>query len=111
MTRTTSAGPARTLFWHFPGYLEANARRGSWRTTPGSVARRGNLKAIFWYETRRWSLYDLAADVGELHDLAAERSSDLRMLAGELHEWLSATQSPMPTDRQGQPVPLPTAPD
>jgi len=97
----------RALFWHFPGYLQANGRRGTWRTTPGSVVQRGDLKAIFWFETRRWSLYDLAADLNEAADLADERPEALRALAGELREWLRATDAPMPRQPGGGPVALP----
>ena len=105
------AAPDRTLFWHFPGYLEANARRGTWRTTPCSVARDGDLKVMFWYETGTWSLFDLGTDIGEQHDLAAERTAERNRLAGTLIEWLQSTQAPMPNDLAGNPVALPQPPE
>ena len=106
-----AALPARTLFWHFPGYLEANSRRGTWRTTPCSVIRSEDLKAIFCYETRSWSLFDLATDIGENHDLATRRAADLTSLADALIAWLDTTQAPMPNDLDGKPVTHPDAPE
>ena len=102
--------PERALFWHFPGYLEANARQGTWRTAPASSIRRGNLKAVFWYETRTWSLFDLAADLNEAHDLAAERVQALRPLASELVQWLRTNNAPLPKDLAGGAVALPAIP-
>lgn len=102
---------ARPLFWHFPGYLEASRRKGTWRTTPVSVVREGDLKAMFWYETRTWALYDLAADLNESRDLAQERPEDLRRLAATLCEWLQRTGAPTPSERDGGPVPLPSVPE
>ncbi len=101
----------RDLFWHFPGYLQANGKRGTWRTTPGSVIRRGDLKAIYWYETRSWALYDLAADLNEARDLAAQRPAELRELATALRGWLERTDAMLPREIGGGPVPLPPVPE
>jgi len=100
----------RALFWHFPGYLEANAKQGTWRTTPAASVRRGDLKAIFWFETRTWSVFDLAADIGEAQNLASSRPELLRPLAAELRAWLLATKAPMPHAIGGGPVAAPSVP-
>ena len=47
-----------------------------WRFGPQKAVRRGSWKLVDWrdFETKKdsgWQLYDLAADVGESHDLAA----------------------------------------
>ena len=102
---------ARALFWHFPGYLQANSKAGTWRTTPVASVRRGDLKAMYWFETRSWSLYDLAVDISESRDLASTRSGELRALAGELRAWLVATEAPMPKEVGGGPVALPDLPE
>lgn len=102
--------PQRALLWSFPGYLEANAQRGTWRSTPVATIRRGDWKAMFWFETRSWSLFDLARDVGEARDLAAEQPEQLAPLAAELRSWLAATAAPLPRGADGAPVPLPDAP-
>ena len=101
----------RALLWHFPGYLQASSKMGTWRTTPVSVIRRGDLKAMFWFETRSWSLFDLASDISESDNLAKSRSEDLRTLATELREWLRVTKAPMPSEIGGGPVGLPSIPE
>lgn len=101
----------RPLFWHFPGYLEASSKKGTWRTTPVAVVRDGGLKAMFWFETRQWALYDLAADIGEARDLAQERPDDLRRLGSKLCAWLASTAAPMPREPGGAAVPPPPVPE
>ena len=100
----------RALFWHFPGYLAANGKMGTWRTTPAASMRRGDLKVVFWFETRTWSLFDLAVDLNEANNLAASRPDDLRPLAQELRGWLLRTDAPMPRTIGGGPVALPVVP-
>jgi arylsulfatase A-like enzyme len=106
---TPAAVASRPLFWHFPGYLEASGKNGTWRTTPAAAIRDGDLKAIFWFEQRRWALYDLAADISESHDLAGKRPADLHRLATQLRAWLSRTNAPMPHHKDGTPAALPPA--
>jgi arylsulfatase A-like enzyme len=101
----------RALFWHFPGYLQANGKAGTWRTTPAASVRRGDLKAMFWFETRTWSMFDLAADIGESNNLASSRPDELRALAAELRAWLAKTSAPMPSEVGGGPVALPDLPE
>lgn len=103
--------PERALLWHFPGYLQANGKQGTWRTTPAACIRRGNLKAIYWFETRQWSLFDLATDLSESTNLAPSRPDDLRPLAAELRTWLATTNAPLPRQKTGTTVPLPTPPN
>ena len=105
-----AAVPARPLFWHFPGYLEASSRSGTWRTTPVSVVREGDLKAMFWFETRTWALYDLAADINESRDLGPTRPDELRRIAAKLCAWLERTGAPMPRQQGGAAVPQPSVP-
>jgi len=102
---------ARSLYWHFPGYLQANSKAGTWRTTPVACVRRGPLKVMYWFETRTWSMFDLAADIGESQDLAAKRPGELRTLAADLRAWLVATNAVMPKEIGGGPVALPDLPE
>lgn len=97
----------RPLIWHFPGYLQANSRRGTWRTTPGTVVRLGDLKLMWWYEIESWALYDLAADLGEDRNLAEERPEDVRRLGRVMIDWLEATKAPRPTTPAGELCGLP----
>jgi arylsulfatase A-like enzyme len=103
--------PPRALFWHFPGYLEANTKQGTFRTTPTAVVRRGDLKAMYWFESRSWSLFDLDADINESENLSAKRPEDLARLAAELRQWLVATKAPMPIAKSGEAVELPDLPN
>jgi hypothetical protein len=73
--------------------------------------RRGDLKVVYWYETRTWSLFDLAADINEANDLASARPGELRQLAEELRTWLLRTKAPMPHVIGGGPVALPGMPE
>ncbi len=38
------------LYWHFPGYLQANEKKGIWRTTPAGAIRSGDYKLIEFFE-------------------------------------------------------------
>ncbi|MEM7198837.1 MAG: sulfatase [Planctomycetota bacterium] len=100
--------PPRDLFWHFPAYLEAHGKRGTWRTTPVSVIRRGNHKLLYFYETRTWQLFDVDVDLGETHDLAAARPALVADLGAALRTWLTATGAALPRSKaDGQVVPVP----
>ena len=83
------------LYWHFPGYLEA-FEPGHWRTTPVSVIRAGPWKLLHFYEDDRLELYNLDADLGERHDVAAERPSVRQRLHRRLLRWLEAMNAPLP---------------
>ncbi len=87
----------RPLYWHFPGYLQANVREGTWRTTPASAIRVGTHKLIETFETGRIELYDLDVDPGETRDLTEERPELAEELHGRLRRWRAEVDAPMPT--------------
>ena len=74
--KTTS--PTRT-FWHFPHYTNQGGR-------PGGAVRDGDWKFIVHYDTNKPELYNLASDISETRNLAAENPGRAR----EMHRWLSA---------------------
>ena len=88
----------RTLVWHFPGYLEANVREGTWRTTPVTALRRGRYKLIEFYETGRVEVYDLVEDPGETRDLSQVegRASTMRSL---MLAWRAEVSAPMAREK------------
>jgi arylsulfatase A-like enzyme len=88
----TGAGaiPERELFWHYPHY--SNQGVG-----PAGAVRSGSLKLIEWFEDMRCELYDLAADPGERHDLAAEKPEQAAVLRERLHAWRREVDAAMPT--------------
>ena len=82
--------PERPLFWHFPHYSNQGGR-------PGGGVLLGNYKLLEFFEDSRVELYDLAADPGEQHDLAAaqpERAAELRK---RLADWRREVGAQMPT--------------
>ena len=88
----------RTLYWHFPAYLER--MRGMpqmWRTTPVSAARHDNWKLIHFYETDKSELYDLSQDIGEKNDLSLHYPKQKKKMEKKLNKWLRKTHAPLPT--------------
>jgi arylsulfatase A-like enzyme len=88
--------PARNLVWHLPIYLDASAARGTWRCTPSAALRRGRWKLVERFETGAVELYDLEADPGEAHDLAAELPARAAQLHAALLAWRERTGAAMP---------------
>ncbi|MBN1880529.1 MAG: sulfatase [Deltaproteobacteria bacterium] len=68
------------LYWHFPHYHSDGHR-------PSGAIRKGNMKLIHFFESDRARFYDLAADIGETHDLAAERPDEAARLLKMLSAW------------------------
>ncbi|MEX2512931.1 MAG: sulfatase [Cyclobacteriaceae bacterium] len=77
------------LFWHYPHY-----HGSAWR--PGSAVRKGDWKLIYFYEEDKSALFNLANDLGERTDLAAEFPEKVRELKYKLDSLLSATNAQFP---------------
>ncbi len=91
------------LFWHYPHYSNQGGK-------PGAAIRMGNLKLIEHYEDGRGELYDLAKDVGENHNLIAERPDAAKVLAERLDAWLRSVDAQMMKPNPGY-VPNPQSAD
>lgn len=89
--------PRDALFWHYPHYWNGG------KVSPYSVARVGDWKLIRFYETGREELYDLAADLGEHHDLAAAEPARLAALHTRLDAWLQTVGAQLPVPRERAP--------
>ena len=89
------------IYWHFPGYLQANQRLGTWRTTPAGAIRVGDYKLIEFFETGRLELYNLEEDLSQRHDLAAKMPEPTRQLHDRLTKWRNAIGAPMPKPKPG----------
>ena len=102
----------RPLVWHFPnlwGGLSRPTRVEGPGMGPSSTIRLGDWKLIYYHSDRRFELFDLAHDLGEEHDLAADQPRRVRDLAAELTRLMRAHHAPMPIVKStGQPVPLPS---
>lgn len=116
----------RTVFWHFPGYLDTPVIRGRdpvFRTRPVSVIRKGDWKLHLFHEewlldggraglatNKAVELYNLMTDPGERKDLAAASPKRDELLK-DLLQWLEDIRAPWPADPNGKPLPLPEKPD
>lgn len=98
------------VYWHMPTYTTNFGR------TPCAVVREGDWKLIHWFgdylDTRgftpddkpygklvlgaRTELYNLRDDLGETHDLAAERPRKVRHLEAVLQSWFKAAGADLP---------------
>lgn len=92
---------ARSLYWHFPAYLQAyqvwNEQRDPlFRSRPCSVIRKGAWKLHHYFEDDGVELYNLATDVGEQYNLAVSRSDLAQSLKKELDEWRKKTNAAIP---------------
>lgn len=80
------------LFWHYPHYHHS---------TPAGAVRCGDWKLIEFFEENRLELYNLAEDIGETRDHAA----DMPDLADELHtilrKWRMSVNAAMPAPNPG----------
>jgi arylsulfatase A-like enzyme len=89
-----TGGLARTeLFWHYPHHQ--HYQQGG--TMPYGAVRSGDYKLIEFFNDGRAELYDLKADVGEEHDLAAAQPEVARRLRERLSAWRREVGAQMPT--------------
>jgi arylsulfatase A-like enzyme len=92
------------IFCHFPhpeAHGEYEMMPAITPATPASSLRRGGWKLIRFYcdnadQTDRYELYNLVADPGERHDLAAAQPDQVKQLAARLEHYLSDTEAVIP---------------
>lgn len=80
----------QALYWHYPHYSNQGGK-------PGGAVRADNLKLIQFYEDDRVELYDLAKDVSETKDLAAEMPAETARLKRMLEDWRRSVGARMPS--------------
>jgi len=85
----------RNIFWHFPGYLGAG--ENTWRTTPVSVIRSGDLKLLEFIEDGKLELYNLKNDLSEKTNLVSTNPVLAQELYTKLKEWRKQINAPMPS--------------
>jgi arylsulfatase A-like enzyme len=96
----------RSLVWHYPNHWGPKGPG----LGPFSAIRQGDWKLIYYHADQRLELFDLAADIGETRNLAAEKPDVARRLAAALRQRLLDVNAQMPVSKKtGQPVPLPGA--
>jgi arylsulfatase A-like enzyme len=84
-----------TFYWHYP--LEKPHFLGG-RST-GAI-RQGNFKLIEFFDTGEVELYNLADDVGEEHDLAAELPEKVSELQKRLAKWRAEVGAEVPAGQE-----------
>ncbi|QEG00941.1 Arylsulfatase [Stieleria maiorica] len=94
---------SRSLFWHFPAYLQSYQRLDGqrdllYRSRPCSIIRNGTWKLHEYFEDGGLELYDLQADPGESTNLAESQPQQRERLHGLLKTWRESTGAPVPTE-------------
>lgn len=95
--------PDRTLYWHFPVYLQQYAGLQDdshdplFRTRPGSALRLGKWKFHEYFEDGRIELYDLESDVGERTNVAKNFPEKVAKFHRMLKQWRKEINAPVPT--------------
>jgi len=83
----------RDLFWHYPHHQHYQLG-GS---MPYGAIRSGAYRLIEFFDDMHVELYDLRADIGEQHDLAAQEPEKTKDLRNRLHAWRAQVGAQMPT--------------
>jgi hypothetical protein len=64
---------------------------------PYGAIRSGNYRLVEFFDDMHTELYDLAADIGEQHDLTATLPDKSNELRAKLHAWRTQVNAQMPT--------------
>ena len=99
--------PDRTLFWHFPIYLQAYSKHDDshdtiFRTRPGTALRHGKWKFHEYFEDGRVELYDLVEDPGERNNIAGANPETTAELHRIMKNWRAEMNAPVPTRQNPQ---------
>jgi len=98
----------RTLFYHFPIYLQAynvhldNGTDPLFRTRPGSVIIKDNWKLHHYFEDGKIELYNIEEDISESIDLSKTNLEKTKELYHDLNKWREATNAPIPSEKNSK---------
>ena len=96
----------RPLVWHFPNNWGPKGPG----IGPSSAIRLGDWKLIYYHDSQRYELFNLAEDLGEQTNLADQQADVRDRLAAELAEYLNSVEAQIPIMRAtGEAVPYPDA--
>lgn len=79
----------RALCWHFPNYTNQGSR-------PAGAIREGDWKLVEQFEDGSLELYNLATDVSESKNLAADEPARAEALSAKLKAWRASVGARMP---------------
>ncbi len=94
----------RTLFYHFPIYLQAynvhldNGTDPLFRTRPGSVIIKDNWKLHHYFEDGKIELYNIEEDISESTDLSKTNLEKTKELYHDLNKWREVNNAPIPLE-------------
>lgn len=95
----------RTLFWHFPAYLQSYGKNHNdeqrdpyFRSRPCSVVRQGRWKLIQYFERNEFELFDLVSDLGETINELQSEAEVVARLKSALHRLQEETDAPIPDE-------------
>ena len=88
----------RPLLFHYPHVWGPNSP--GWGYEPHSAMRLGDWKVIYFYQPKRWELYNLRADIGEQNDLAQAEPKKLQQMAARMVSELVERGAQWPTHRE-----------
>ena len=80
------AFPQRNFFWHFPHYTNQGSR-------PSGAMREGPWIMVEFYDEEKAELYNLANDISEQRDLAAEQPERVARMRAALDAWRKANNA------------------
>ncbi len=83
------------LIWHYPHHRGFNGPGYE----PHSSIRQGKFKAIYFYGTKSWELYNLEVDLGETRDIRLLQKPVLSELAQSMIKGLIEMKAQYPIDR------------
>ncbi len=89
-----TAPRGKPLFWHYPHYSNQGG-------TPNGAIRDGDWKLVEWFEDGTLELYNLAQDIGEKNNLAAQHPEKVQGLRIKLIAWRKEVGALMPTPITG----------
>ncbi len=90
------------LYWHYPHY----SNQGGF---PSGAVRMGDWKLVERYEDGRVHLYNLANDIGEQNDVAAEHDERVQQMRSKLHTWYKEVDAKF-LEPKGKDGPMPWRP-
>ncbi|MBU0640524.1 MAG: sulfatase-like hydrolase/transferase [Planctomycetes bacterium] len=91
---------ARSLCWNQPHQWGAPGPG----IEPFTSIRTGDWKLVYFHAGRRFELYNLVEDIGEMSDMAEQRPEKVRELSEGLDAWIESSQAQLSADKRADKV-------
>lgn len=107
LTGTADPSEGRALYWNTPNKWIGGDHRSEGIGQTCAI-RQGDYKMVYWYIDGKKELYNLAEDIAESHDLAADSPDIVHQLSRQLADYLRSVNAQRPTFKAtGEPCPWP----